>query len=242
MVFTDACLGYYDLFRFSWVNQKWRDIIWKTNDIRERMFLPRLSSTGTPAVLPSFANPNDGVLRISWLLPHRLRVECGEVEASDIQLTEVMTPPWSTVKMHPLLEDLLTSWTPHYTWERKKPQLSVSYQLLKRLRMSDSKPLSVTWRKMLITQPALTFLTIQWSEWLCGDINSYPVPAHKFLQNLRGITLGDVYDAVWKTLLPRNAGLVPPYDCLRRDCKCYHNCRIVEQDYHRRMEDLEWKR
>ena len=219
-----------------------RSIIWKTNEIRERMFLPRLPSTGTPTVLPSSVIPNRKVLQISWSLPHRLQVESGEVEASDIQLTELIAPPWSNLKMHPLLEESITPWNPRYTWERGDPQLCVSYQLLKRLRNLDLKPLSVTWRKMLITQPALTCLSLQWNEWQCGDRKSYPMPAHKFLQNRRGITLGDIYDAVRKILLPRNAGLVPPYDCLGRDCKCYYNCRSVEQDYHRRMEDLEWKR
>jgi hypothetical protein len=108
--------------------------------------------------------------------------------------------------------------------------------------------MSATWRQMLITKPPLERLTLIACNYDC-DTRMFPQEwsTEKYLQNPRGITLGDVTDVSWQIQLPRNAGLVPDNQSCRgwyvhidakKVCTCYHLTSVVEREHELRMEDL----
>lgn len=163
-----------------------------------------------------------------------------------------MASPWPSVKLHPLLEESLTRLRIRKddNEEQSESNLSISYQLVKYLNQPQFQNASATWRQMLITQPPLERLSLHVKEWDCNTI-SRAQDTIKDLRNPTGVTLGDVFDAVWQTRLPRNVGLVPNIPLclgpkrphyLGQRCRCYHANKDEEKLYEIRMADLEWER
>ena len=215
-ILTDPCLKYFDLFRLTGANKEWRSFIDGSGETPELIFLPRLSKTRNPIIRSSSLGSNQALIHTSWSLPHRLRVKFVELEAAEKHVTDVMAPPWPRLRIHPLLEGSLDYYFPRYdrsNGERLESELYVSYQLIKH--MNSFSEASAKWRQTLITQPPLERLSLNIPEWKFGTPGYYYLPwyTQKSLKGQKGVTLGDVFDAAWKSLSPHTAGLVQEVLC-----------------------------
>ncbi|KAI4947642.1 hypothetical protein J4E91_006464 [Alternaria rosae] len=212
LVFTGGCLEYDDLFQSSLANKEWHEIICRTNDIRQSMFLPRLLNTGVPKILSSTRGPVAG-----------LSIFQGLPDATNKEKASLHGTAWTGLKLHPLLSkfrapkrqpSLLTKEGTYRSQRlglQRPGHLEISYQLLKHCNKPHLKEDGADWRDVPITYPPIRRLLLRVEYYDClaplGVIQSSYFCVT--LENPTGVTMGDVVDRACQGRVPYNIGLIP---------------------------------
>ncbi|KAH6839213.1 hypothetical protein B0T12DRAFT_65638 [Alternaria alternata] len=225
-IVTDPCLEYCDLFRLSCVNRNWRSLISGTPETQALMFL---SSSRNAPILPSSLQSDPVIIITQPDLPRGWGVKSHK---SDRLVPRV--DPWDHVELHPWLEEFLVCSINRFESGQRLPdQPIVSYQLLNHCYKECFQRLGATWRKMFVTQPPFQRLILKVKTCSCC---ARPLRCKIYypqftLQNQKGVTFGDVIDAIVQARLPHNAGLVENdgkcSDFLTM-CSCWHYTRLGE--------------
>jgi len=238
LVFTDGCLEYDDLFHSSLVNKEWHDIICKTNDIRQSMFLPHLPKTGNAKILPSTSGP---VAKMS--------IFQGLPDSTNKERASLQGTPLTDLKLHPLLlrfrtpkrlPPLLTKedeWRSQRLGLRRPGHLEISYWLLKHCNKPHMKEDGAEWREVPITYPPVRRLLLRVEYYNCPRQLHGAIQSKYFcvtLENPTGVTVGDVVDRACQGRVPYNIGLIPN----DRSCAGWHcsegspeKCRLYNYTY-----------
>lgn len=232
-IVTDPCLEYCDLFRLSCVNRDWRSLISNTPETQALMFLP--SSRNAP--IPPSSLQSDPVIVIDQpYLPREWEAKPQKSGRSvpRVHLSNWRGDPWDRVELHPWLKEFLVRPIIRFESNQRLPdQLSVSYQLLNHCYKECFQRPGATWRKMFVTQPPLQHLILKVKTYSCcaKPLRCKPYYPQFTLQNQKGVTFGDVIDAIVQTRLPHNAGLVENdgkcFDFVTM-CYCWHYTRFGE--------------
>lgn len=138
------------------------------------------------------------------------------------------------MELHPWLEEFLICPIIGFQLGQRHPdQPNVSYQLLNHCYKECFQRHDATWRKMFVTQPPLQRLILKVKTYSCcaKPLRCKPYYPQFTLQSQKGVTLGDVIDAIVQTRLPHNAGLVENdgkcFD-FPTMCYCWHYTRLGE--------------
>jgi hypothetical protein len=217
IIFTDDQLSFTDLFRCTGVNKEWHSFIYYTPEVRKLLFLPPLDKQGQVKVAPQ--GPTDQVLtaHVRLQVPSKQHLLLEE-DVLEEDTSDHAGPSWEHFTIHPILHDARiwlddidpdddsNSGEVDYYPQGNGP-LMLSYQLLRRLaKLTTTSDQTDSWRKMLIANPPITDLLLEVETYRCTPklrINE------SLVQNAHGVTLGDVYDTLYASGLPRNMGLVP---------------------------------
>ena len=245
MIFSNPCLGYFDLLRVSCVNREWRSFISDADDIRQRMFLPCLDPS-QDVVTPPAAPMPDAELYIDHRLPHKMKLEAVILHDDPYQLPDVTATPWDSLEIHPLLEMFRTYRIPNHSGTANQPvDLTISYQLLKHCKKPHIDRSSATWRAMFATEPPVLRLTVNLETEECSTEGLRTLHTKFPIHSESGVTLGDVVDILWYPQLMRNIGLVPDDRRCRgyrllpyyewNVCHCYHSTNFQEVYYRVQM-------
>ena len=245
MIFSNPCLGYFDLLRVSFVNREWRSFAMDVDDIRQCMFLPCLDRSQDMVTPPAASGP-EAEIYIDHRLPHKMKLEAVILQDDPRQLPDVMATPWDGVEIHPLLEMFRTYRIPHHSdAANPKVDLTISYQLLKHCKKPHVDRSSATWREMFATQPPVMRLIVNLKTEQCSSQDVRTLHTKFPIHSENGVTLGEVVDILWYPQLMRNIGLVlddrwcrgykllPYYEW--NVCHCYHSTNFQEVHYRVQM-------
>jgi hypothetical protein len=241
-IFTNGNFNPVSFFSYACVNKKWYAFFYETNSLRELMFLPLLNEkTGH---MRASQHTRAGLM-IRLDAPLKLHAEI--YDNPYVKQADMQREPWHTAELNPFIYDCRTQkdkfgQTP--IWNGRLVNTIVSYQLFTLFAQPKFNRPTASWRHMLITHPPVATLALQAVTNRCDPkvpYNDLDTTRSRYLQNLHGVTLGEVFDALWQTDLAWNTGLVANdgrcagawgYSSGRRwRCACYNQTEQKEIDW-----------
>jgi hypothetical protein len=179
-----------DLLRCTRVSKDWRSLIYDSNTLRAKLFLPPRFASGD---LVAVKDPR-------YLAPASVEVYIDIDPADQKPCQEVMArAPLDGLVGHPLLL--------HHRIEdySEIAAFALNYPVLRRL--YDAKQDGATsWKEMCVTEPPLSCINLTVEHYRCGA--TFWGTTTKLLRNPLGVTIEDLFEGMWCTELPRNMGLV----------------------------------
>jgi hypothetical protein len=179
-----------NLLRCTRVSKGWRSLIYDSNTLRAKLFLPpRFASGDLVAVKdPRYLAPASVEVYIDINPAHRK--PCQEV---------MVRAPLDGLAVHPLLlHDRIVDYS-------KLAAFALNYPILRRL--YDAKQDGATsWKDMCVTEPPLSCINLTVEGYSCGG--TFCGITKRLLRNPSGVTIEDLFEGMWCTELPRNMGLV----------------------------------
>jgi hypothetical protein len=138
-------------------------------------------------------------------------------------LCQSVTVNRANFMLHPLLQKYRVGETDIYE------HLSLSYRLLRQLH-EWRQEMSTSWSRACITSSPVRYLHLLVNHICCDNyLKTDCEPCN--IENPNGVTIGDVFDAMWNTNLKHNMGLVAndktckgptyPYNGVQEPCLCY---------------------
>jgi hypothetical protein len=220
MILAISDLELTDLLRCTSVNKQWHSLIYNSNTLRARLFLSPRSASGE---LVAVTDPYTKYLCAS-IEPysfHPIYLEPYHESGLDCEFSDNIT-------LHPLLVE----------HRAEQPDLCTDFILdtdvLEDLLRKNHGSVTSSWHGMCVTEPPTSEIGLRVFSIRCdggpsSDTDStYRV--EKELKNPTGVTLKEVFDAMWETTLPRNMGLIEDagncvdtiLDTGESECTCYH--------------------
>ncbi|KAF2833252.1 hypothetical protein CC86DRAFT_399885 [Ophiobolus disseminans] len=215
MIIATPNINLVSLLRCTRVSKEWNSLIYNSNTLRAKLFLPPLLASGH---LVEVRDPRYTALALVSIF---VDPDPADRKPSYAPMAQA---PLADVAVHPLL-----------LRERVAPcddgikAFTLSYRIL-RLLYSVSQGGVNSWRAMCVTEPPLSSIDLRVPEFRCDDTPRAGFPIFK-LRNPSGVTIKDLFDRMWGTHLPRNVGLVPDDgSCAGRiwreqdglKCRCYN--------------------
>jgi hypothetical protein len=214
-----------DLLRCTRVNKEWRCLVYDSNNLRARLFLPRRSTSGE---MVKVTDPQyTGVVEFCFLLDNH--DDEGRFPTTDNMLSGSLRG----VALHPLL-------AMYRDKSKHNNHIMFRYDVLRQLRhlyISDTR----SWHDMCVTEPPLSRIFVVSDYLQCkdfdksrGDLSIRPSTGTE-IENPTGVTLREVFNIIWETAMPRNLGLVEDdMNCEgstligsdEKQCICYDTFRL----------------
>jgi len=177
------------LLRCTRVSKKWHSLIFSSNNLRAKLYLPAWPASDDLVMAEEPRFPT--LLRIS------LQFDPSTDERHPLQVA-MAKPPLDMVGVHPLLlQDRMSQ------ADQNNP-FTISYLIF--LKLLDFQQKSTTsWQSMCIIQPPTSKVDLVMPRYRCDQPNG---TITKELRDDFGVTLGDLYDALEESNLPRLMGVI----------------------------------
>jgi hypothetical protein len=192
MVLASPNLTITDILTCTRVNREWYGLIYGTNELRTKLFLPLRTASG------DMTDVHD--LHYTWLVTASIVVDDNPKEPRQPSTSTSVHIREAEVHIHPLLQ--LYSFETFYVSD----VFSVSYRLLRKLHQWHEQR-STSWSEMCITSPLIRHIHLIVQQSRCDDKSRLDYCIHT-IENRTGVTIGDLYSAMWSTNLKCNMGLI----------------------------------
>ena len=224
MIISTPNINLASLLHCTRVSKEWHSFIYDSNTLRTKLFLPQRSKSGA---LVNVEDPRS--MAHTWV-----SVIMDSNPKERLPSTKIMAePPLEDVSVHPLLLQHRVESIGHF----EDDVFTLSYRLLRELHNLKKRGVT-SWQKMCVTEPPLSCIRIWVQRVKCDELEEGGTV--KTLRNSCGVTLQNLFDAMWNTYLSRNLALVVddgscqgrPWDADSEPyCLCYDHIAKQEQAY-----------